>query len=66
MTAQEITFVLLIGVTFEIIGIIESFVPKYSKLRKWIFKKLDKLEEIIYLFLLDRKKEEFIQYIKDK
>ena len=66
MSAQEITIVFVIGLTFDILGLIDNFVPKYSKFRKWVFKKLDNLEEVIYLFLLDKKKEEFKQFIKDK
>lgn len=66
MSAQQVTLVLLIGLAFDILGIIDCFIPKYSKFRKWIFKKLDKLEETIYLILLEKKKEEYKQFIKDK
>lgn len=66
MSAQQITGVIIIGFLFEFIGIVDCFIPKYSKLKKWIFKELDRLEEIIFLLLLDRKKKEFIQYITDK
>lgn len=66
MSAQQITGVIIIGFLFEFMGIVDCFIPKYSKLKKWAFKELDRLEEIIFLLLLDRKKKEFIQYIADK
>ena len=64
LSASEITLVIVVGLLIEIMGIIESFIPKYSKLKKWIFKVIEEKEENLYWLLLERKKKEFPKFFK--
>lgn len=64
LSASEITLVIVVGLLIEIMGIIESFIPKYSKLKKWIFKVIEEKEESLYWLLLERKKKEFPKFFK--
>ena len=64
LSASEITLVIVLGILIETMGIIESFIPKYSKLKKWFFKVIEEKEESLYWILLERKKKEFPKLFK--
>ncbi len=64
LSVSEITLVIVVGLSIEIMGIIESFIPKYSKLKKWIFKVIEEKEENLYWLLLEREKKEFPKFFK--
>ena len=64
LSASEITLVIVLGLLIEIMGIIESFIPKHSKLKKWVFKVIEEKEENLYWILLERKKKEFPKFFK--
>lgn len=64
LSVSEITLVIVLGILIETMGIIESFIPKYSKLKKWFFKVIEEKEESLYWILLERKKKEFPKLFK--
>lgn len=64
LSASEITLVIVLGILIETLGIIESFIPKYSKLKKWFCKVIEEKEESLYWILLERKKKEFPKLFK--
>lgn len=55
----KITLYLVIGGIIEILGIIDCFVPKFGKVKKFILGKISNFEEPLYLHLVKKKKEEF-------
>ena len=55
----KITLYVVIGGIIEILGIIDCFVPKFGKVKKFILGKIGNFEEPLYLHLVKKKKEEF-------
>lgn len=64
LSVDKITSIIIIGFLIEVLGILDCFVPKYSKLKEYIFNKIDLLEEILYLHFMDKKKKEYPQLYK--
>ena len=64
MPVEKVTLILLVVIGIEILGIIESFVPKYSRLKKWFFEKIDLFEERMYLVFKDKKEKELSELYK--
>lgn len=64
MSIQGITIIAFIGLLLDVLGITATFVPKYSKIKKYVFNRIDRLQEKIYLSLIERKKKDFPQLFK--